>query len=85
VRSYAWAGALEACSLDEDAESGNGMRGRLAVEQARKEAGEIDADNFDLSEELNKTYTRLDEKGDATAEARASKILHGRAVQAECS
>ncbi len=31
----------------------------------------------DLNAELNKTYERLNEKGDATAEARASKILHG--------
>lgn len=76
-REEALAAALAACQLDEDAESGNGMRGRLAVEAARKDAGEIDADNFDISDELNKTYTRLDEKGDATAEARASKILHG--------
>jgi hypothetical protein len=31
----------------------------------------VDADNFDISEELNKCYTRLTEKGDNTAEARA--------------
>ena len=76
-REEALAKALQACKLDEDAESGNGRLGKLAVEAARKEAGELDEDNFDLPDELNKVYTRLDEKGDATAEARASKILHG--------
>ncbi len=34
-------------------------------------------EEHDLNQELNKTYERLNEKGDATAEARASKILHG--------
>ena len=50
---------------------------RAAVKAAREEAAELTADNFDLADELNKTYEKLDEKNDATAEARASKILHG--------
>ena len=77
TREDALARALAACKVSEDAESGNGMRGALAVKAALEEAGEINEDNFDLSDQLNKTYERLDEKGDATAEARASKILHG--------
>eukprot|EP00227_Mantoniella_beaufortii_P016441 CAMPEP_0197576678 /NCGR_PEP_ID=MMETSP1326-20131121/1606_1 /TAXON_ID=1155430 /ORGANISM="Genus nov. species nov., Strain RCC2288" /LENGTH=816 /DNA_ID=CAMNT_0043139633 /DNA_START=40 /DNA_END=2487 /DNA_ORIENTATION=+ len=76
-REAALASALAACKIDEDAESGNGMRGKLAVEAERKAAGELDEDNFDINDEITKVYERLNEKGDATAEARASKILHG--------
>lgn len=47
------------------------------MEMKRKEAGELTIDTFDLPTELNKTYERLEEKNDATAEARAAKILHG--------
>ena len=74
-REKALADALRACQINEEDESG--MQGKLAMEAKRKEAGELNADNFDLSDELNKTYERLEEKNDATAEARASKILHG--------
>jgi ATP-binding cassette, subfamily F, member 1 len=74
-RDAALAEALKACQISEEDDSG--MQGKLAMEQKRKEAGEITEETFDLSSELNKTYDRLEEKNDATAEARAAKILHG--------
>ena len=76
-REAALADALAACQLSDEAESQGGRLGELAVKAARDEAAELTADNFDLADELNKTYEKLDEKSDATAEARASKILHG--------
>ena len=76
-REAALADALAACQLSDDAETQGGRLGALAVKAAREEAAELTADNFDLADELNKTYEKLDEKNDATAEARASKILHG--------
>ena len=76
-REAALADALAACQLSDDAETQGGRLGVLAVKAAREEAAELTADNFDLADELNKTYEKLDEKNDATAEARASKILHG--------
>ncbi|MDA9098306.1 ATP-binding cassette domain-containing protein [bacterium] len=74
-REDALAEALKACQLSEEDDSG--MQGKLAMEMKRKEAGELTIDTFDLPTELNKTYERLEEKNDATAEARAAKILHG--------
>ena len=74
-RDRALAEALEACRISEEDDSG--MQGKLAMEAKRKEAGELTEETFDLSVELNKTYDRLEEKNDATAEARAAKILHG--------
>ena len=44
------------------------------LEGCAEEAAELTADNFDLADELNKTYEKLDEKNDATAEARATRF-----------
>ena len=74
-REDALAAALQACRLTE--EDSSGMQGALAMEAKRREANELDEDNFDLAEQLNIVYEKLEDKGDATAEARASKILHG--------
>ena len=75
ARENALAEALQACQLSEEDDSG--MQGKLAMDLKRKEAGELTSDTFDLPNELNKTYERLEEKNDATAESRAAKILHG--------
>ena len=74
-REVALAAALQACRITE--EDSSGMQGALAMEAKRREADELDEDNFDLAEQLNIVYEKLEDKGDATAEARASKILHG--------
>ena len=46
------------------------MQGAPMMEAKRREADELDEDNFDLAEQLNIVYEKLEDKGDATAEAR---------------
>ena len=66
VREEALAAALAACKLSEEGES---MQGELAMAAAEAAKGELDADNFDITDELTKVYQKLNDKSDDTAEA----------------
>ena len=58
-REDALAAALQACRLTE--EDSSGMQGALAMEAKRREANELDEDNFDLAEQLNIVYEKLEQ------------------------
>lgn len=63
--------------LNADSGAGGGAEQRAAAHAEGQAEGQAEGDDVDLAHRLTEIYDRMAELGGASAESRASKILHG--------